>query len=176
MRRAAQCCRHVDGMVDCVLACPGAEGIAKEVAQLREAAQDEMLLDEESSPTAVVDELQHLLSKLSANADELARINKYQQLFKVRKWCRAQEAGSQAFLNRRRQQPNTNQTTYQTVTKITWQHQQLPLVGVCPMLAGERKQAGGAVSCQRGPGAQAAAVEQPRRIREAGGRVVQLPV
>lgn len=44
-----------------------------------------MLLDEESSPTAVIDELQHLLSKLSAHADELARINKYQQLFKVSK-------------------------------------------------------------------------------------------
>lgn len=43
-----------------------------------------MLLDEESSPTAVIDELQHLLSKLNVHEEELARINKYQQLFKVR--------------------------------------------------------------------------------------------
>lgn len=67
----------------------GAEGIAKEVAQLREAAQNEMLLNEESSPTAVIDELQHLLAKLHVHEEELARINKYQALFKVGHGLRA---------------------------------------------------------------------------------------
>lgn len=42
-----------------------------------------MLLDEESSPNAVIDELQHLLAKLHVHEEELARINKYQALFKV---------------------------------------------------------------------------------------------
>jgi hypothetical protein len=63
--------------------CAGAEGIAKEAAQVWEAAQNEMLLDEEASPAAVTDELQHLLALLKAHEDELARINKYQHLFKV---------------------------------------------------------------------------------------------
>lgn len=48
-----------------------------------EAAQNEMLLDEEASPATVTDELQHLLALLKAHEDELARINKYQHLFKV---------------------------------------------------------------------------------------------
>lgn len=63
--------------------CTGAEGIAKEVAQVWEAAQNEMLLDEKASPAAVTDELQHLLALLKTHEDELARINKYQHLFKV---------------------------------------------------------------------------------------------
>lgn len=63
--------------------CAEADGIAKEVAQLREAAGNEMLLDEGSSPAAVLDELAHLLTQLKAHADNLAHINKYQQLFQV---------------------------------------------------------------------------------------------
>jgi hypothetical protein len=43
-----------------------------------------MLLNEESSPAAVLDELQQLRSQLAAHAEELARINKFQRLFKVR--------------------------------------------------------------------------------------------
>ena len=50
---------------------------------LREAAQADMLLDEESSPATVLDELQHLLTQLKTHEDELERINKYQGLFKV---------------------------------------------------------------------------------------------
>jgi hypothetical protein len=42
-----------------------------------------MLLDEGSSPAAVLDELHHLLTQLKGHADNLARINKYQQLFQV---------------------------------------------------------------------------------------------
>lgn len=61
----------------------GAEAITKEVASVREAAQNEMLLDEESSPATVTDELQHLLAQLQAQEHELARINNYQRLFKV---------------------------------------------------------------------------------------------
>lgn len=63
--------------------CAEAEGITKEVAQLREAAGNDMLLDEGSSLAAVLDELHHLLTQLKAHADNLARINKYQQLFQV---------------------------------------------------------------------------------------------
>jgi len=61
----------------------GAEAITKEVASVREAAHNEMLLDEESSPATVTDELQHLLAQLKAQEHELARINNYQRLFKV---------------------------------------------------------------------------------------------
>lgn len=61
----------------------GAEAVAKEVAVLRSAAQSEMFLDEESSPAAVTDELHHLIIQLKSQQDDLARINKYQRLFKV---------------------------------------------------------------------------------------------
>lgn len=50
---------------------------------MREAAQNEMLLDEGSTPATVLDELQHLLAQLKGYEEEVARINKYQQLFKV---------------------------------------------------------------------------------------------
>lgn len=69
-----------------MLCCAGAEGIAKEIAHLKEAAQNEMLLDEGSSPATVLDELHHLLAQLKAHEEEVARINKYQQLFKVGHW------------------------------------------------------------------------------------------
>jgi hypothetical protein len=61
----------------------GVEGLAKEIEALRIAAQNEMLLNEESSPAAVLDELQQLRSQLAAHAQELARINQFQRLFKV---------------------------------------------------------------------------------------------
>jgi hypothetical protein len=68
----------------CIL-CAGVEGLAKEIEALRIAAQNEMLLNEESSPAAVLDELQQLRSQLAAHAQELARINQFQRLFKVRR-------------------------------------------------------------------------------------------
>lgn len=62
----------------------GVEGLAKEIEALRIAAQNEMLLNEESSPAAVLDELQQLRAQLAGHAQELARINQFQRLFKVR--------------------------------------------------------------------------------------------
>ncbi|WIA13579.1 hypothetical protein OEZ85_007146 [Tetradesmus obliquus] len=61
----------------------GVEGLAKEIEALRIAAQNEMLLNEESSPAAVLDELQQLRAQLAGHAQELARINQFQRLFKV---------------------------------------------------------------------------------------------
>lgn len=42
-----------------------------------------MLLTEDSSPAAVLDELQQLQTQLQGHAEELARLNKFQRLFKV---------------------------------------------------------------------------------------------
>lgn len=50
---------------------------------LRITAQNEMLLSEESAPAAVLDELQQLQAQLQGHAEELARLNKFQRLFKV---------------------------------------------------------------------------------------------
>eukprot|EP00882_Tetradesmus_deserticola_P025650 GHRQ01028192.1.p1 GENE.GHRQ01028192.1~~GHRQ01028192.1.p1 ORF type:complete len:320 (+),score=96.49 GHRQ01028192.1:316-1275(+) len=61
----------------------GVEGLAKEVEALRAAAQNETLLDEDASPAAVLDELQALRAQLAAHAEELARVNQFQRLFKV---------------------------------------------------------------------------------------------
>lgn len=69
--------------VFCVLRCAGIEAITKDVEALRVAAQNEMLLTDESSPAAVLDELQSLRSKLAEHSDELERIKKFQRLFKV---------------------------------------------------------------------------------------------
>ena len=61
----------------------GVESISKEVEALRNATQNEMLLSEESAPAAVLDELQQLQTQLQGYAEELARLNKFQRLFKV---------------------------------------------------------------------------------------------
>eukprot|EP00878_Enallax_costatus_P024947 GHUV01026655.1.p1 GENE.GHUV01026655.1~~GHUV01026655.1.p1 ORF type:complete len:285 (+),score=109.46 GHUV01026655.1:1668-2522(+) len=42
-----------------------------------------MLLSEESAPAAVLDELQQLQTQLQGHAEELARLNRFQRLFKV---------------------------------------------------------------------------------------------
>jgi hypothetical protein len=61
----------------------GVASIAKDVDRLQEAAQHEMMLNHEATPAVVIEELQQLSLQLQASADELARINQFQRLFKV---------------------------------------------------------------------------------------------
>lgn len=51
---------------------------------LRNSAQNDMLLSEESAAAVVLDELQQLQTQLQEHAEELVRLNKFQRLFKVR--------------------------------------------------------------------------------------------
>lgn len=67
----------------CDLTNAGIECIANEVEALRIAAQNEMFLSEDSSPAAVLDELQQLQIQLLGHTEELSRLNKFQRLFKV---------------------------------------------------------------------------------------------
>jgi hypothetical protein len=59
------------------------EIIVKDVTLLRADAQSEVFLADDSSPASVIGELRQLSGNLKRAAEEVARINKYQKLFKV---------------------------------------------------------------------------------------------
>lgn len=85
---------HAEGGPTCVgmvlLRSTGVENIVKEVESIRLAAQNEMLLSEDSSSAVVLEELQQLQTQLQAHSEELARLHGFQRLFKVRsRWLQA---------------------------------------------------------------------------------------
>lgn len=61
----------------------GIDAINKDVKELRNAAQHEMVLSEESEPDSVVSYLTQLKESVEAQMAEAQRINKYQVLFKL---------------------------------------------------------------------------------------------
>lgn len=61
----------------------GIEVVNKEVKEIRNSAQNEMLLSEDSEREKVVEYLLALKEQVDAQTAEAARINKYQTLFKV---------------------------------------------------------------------------------------------
>lgn len=63
--------------------CAGIDAINKDVKELRNAAQHEMVLSEESEPDSVVSYLTQLKESVEAQMAEAQRINKYQVLFKL---------------------------------------------------------------------------------------------
>ncbi|GBF88264.1 dynein heavy chain axonemal protein, partial [Raphidocelis subcapitata] len=62
----------------------GIEAVAQEVASLRAAAHADALLSPDTAPAAAVDELAALKAGLEKQAAEVARINSYQRLFRLR--------------------------------------------------------------------------------------------
>lgn len=80
----AQCQAAVLRGCMCVLALAGVVNIAKEVQAVREAAGKQLLLSEDASPAAVLDELMQLQRQLAAQEAELSSINTLQRMFKVR--------------------------------------------------------------------------------------------
>ena len=62
----------------------GIEVVNKEVKEIRNQAQNEMLLSEDSDREKVLEYLLALKEQVDSQQAEAARINKYQTLFKVR--------------------------------------------------------------------------------------------
>ncbi len=62
---------------------PGVEAISKEVTEIRNEAQHEMVLSEDSEPDKVTAYLGQLKEAVDRLTSESTRINKYQRLFKV---------------------------------------------------------------------------------------------
>jgi hypothetical protein len=61
----------------------GVEAVAKDVQLLRTEAQNEAFLSDASNASTVVPELESLAEHLRGSAAEMARINRFQKLFKV---------------------------------------------------------------------------------------------